>query len=672
MSDFLLEIYGEEIPSSSQLLVKDQLKYLFSKILNDEDIKCESLSALTTSRRVVLIAKKLKRKESKKNIEIRGPSVTANKKAIDGFLRSNNVSDKKKLKKRIINNKEYFVLIKNFLPKKINHILGSSLPKILNSIKWKKSMRWSTHSDRWIRPILNILCIYNKKIVKFNFANLKSNNITYGNYHYSSKKLKCSTFSEYQKILRKNYVLLDDNIRKEKILSELKKFSKKNNFQEKFDLPLLKRTSDSVEWPNVFFGSFEVEFFKLPYFLIETIIKEKQDNFCFYNLNGELSNYFAFVSNKDLVKKNKLIEGNQNVLRARFEDARFFIDEDLKVSLDQKIKKLSSIIFYDNLGSLKDRAFRIVDLCEVISIKLNFKINSFKSELIYSNFDLTTDIVKEYPSLQGLAGGFYSKIFKFNESVSEAFSNQYKSIFTKVNTLSIILSVAQKVDSIFGFFSSQKKISGSGDPFGIRRLVLSLIRLMIENDINLDFFEILEQLQKIYQKQKLKGSCNIQNIKDYFNIRMKNFLLEKRFDNSVINLILNKNNFDPKLTYDSINSLTNFLMSNEGVLFLKAFKRLDSIIEEPKEKKIVNENLLNEIHEKRLFKIILDIENKTDFNILKIDKVFFKKIADTINSFLDKIIVNVEDKEVRTNRKILLQECKRLLNSIINFSSLGT
>ena len=120
------------------------------------------------------------------------------------------------------------------------------------------------------------------------------------------------------------------------------------------------------------------------------------------------------------------------------------------------------------------------------------------------------------------------------------------------NPLSIILSVAQKVDSIFGFFSSQKKISGSGDPFGIRRLVLSLIRLMIENDINLDFFEILEQLQKIYQKQKLKGSCNIQNIKDYFNIRMKNFLLEKRFDNWVINLILNKNNFDPKLTYDSV------------------------------------------------------------------------------------------------------------------------
>ena len=150
-------------------------------------------------------------------------------------------------------------------------------------------------------------------------------------------------------------------------------------------------------------------------------------------MNGELSNYFAFVSNKDLVKKNKLIEGNQNVLKARFEDARFFIDEDLKVSLDQRIKKLSSIVFYDNLGNLKDRAFRIVDLCEIISNKLNFKINSFKSELIYSNFDLTTDIVKEYPTLQGLAGGFYSNIFKFNESVSEAFSNQYKSIFTEVN-----------------------------------------------------------------------------------------------------------------------------------------------------------------------------------------------------------------------------------------------
>ena len=303
MSDFLLEIYGEEIPTSSQILAKDQLKSLFNKLLNDEDIECESFSAFTTSRRVVLMGNNLKKIERNKNIEIRGPSVDAHQKAIDGFLRSNNVKDKKKLRKKTINNKEYFILIKKFRPKKINHILESSLPKILSSIKWKKSMRWSIHSDRWIRPILNILCIYNKRIVKFNFANLNSNNITYGNYHYSDKKLKCSTFSEYKKILYKNYVLLDNNIRKEKILSALKKFSKKNNLQEKFDLSLLNRTSDTVEWPNVFFGSFEVEFFKLPNFLVETIIKEKQDNFCFYNLNGELSNYFAFVSNKDLVKK---------------------------------------------------------------------------------------------------------------------------------------------------------------------------------------------------------------------------------------------------------------------------------------------------------------------------------------------------------------------------------
>lgn len=359
-------------------------------------------------------------------------------------------------------------------------------------------------------------------------------------------------------------------------------------------------------------------------------------------------------------------------MRARFEDARFFIDEDLKVSLDERIKKLSSIIFYDNLGNLKDRALRIVDLCEIISIKLNFEIDNFKSELIYSNFDLTTDLVKEYPSLQGLAGGFYSKLFKFNKTVSEAFSNQYKSIFIEVNMLSVILSVAQKVDSIFGFFLSQKKISGSGDPFGIRRLVLSIIRLMIENNINLDFFAIFEDLQKIYQKQKLISSCDISIIKDYFNIRIKNFLLEKGFNNSVINLTLNQNYFDPKLIYDSVQSFTNFLQSNEGVLFLKAFKRLDSIIEESNDKKIVNENLLNEIHEKNFFKIISDIENKIDFNILKIERVFFKKIADSINSFLDNIMVNVENKEIRKNRRILLQECKRLLNSIINFSSLGS
>ena len=207
-----------------------------------------------------------------------------------------------------------------------------------------------------------------------------------------------------------------------------------------------------------FFGDFDKKYFDLPDFILETIITEKQDNFCFKDNKGNLTNAFAFVSNKEKSKKKNMLEGNKNVLRARFADANFFIEEDLKIKPSQRIKKLSTMVFYDNLGTLYDRAQRIVKLSEIVSKKINLNIDRFTKDLIFSNFDLTTEIVKEYPMLQGQAGGYYAKKFGFSDEVVNAFNNQYKtSLTTKSPDLSVVLSLAQKIDGIFGFFFGKKK-----------------------------------------------------------------------------------------------------------------------------------------------------------------------------------------------------------------------
>ena len=481
MNEFLLEIYGEEIPSSAQAIAKNDLKDLFVIFLKNEKINFSSIETFATARRITVIIKGLRNKEIKLTKEIRGPSTSAEKKAVEGFLKSQGIKNEKLLLKKTVKGKEYFFFEKKIQQKSLPELFKSEMFSILSSIKWKKSMRWSSFNEKWSRPIKSILCILNEKIINFDYAGVSSGNFTYGNYYYFQKKIKCNNSNNYKKALRKNFVLLDKKERIKKIEVELEKFCEKNKLKLNYNQELMSRVSDSVEWPNVFFGSFSENFFDLPDFLITTILSEKQDNFSFKKKNGELSNFFSFVSNLEKKKKRNLINGNQNVLKARFKDAKFFIEEDNKVKLSERLKKLSSIVFYNDLGTLLERSVRIQKLCLKISQLLKLDIRENINNLLYSNVDLTTELVREYPSLQGQVGGFYARLFGINEKCCNAFSTQYE--FSKKNIeddLSFILSLSQKVDSLFGFFASDRKVSGSGDPFGVRRMALSIINMLIE------------------------------------------------------------------------------------------------------------------------------------------------------------------------------------------------
>ncbi len=670
MSDFLLEVYSEDIPSSAQILAEKEICDLFKKLFKKEDITYSSLETFSTPRRITISVTEMSKEEETKVIEIRGPTTSADSKAIEGFAKSNEIRDLKKLYKKFIKNKEYYFYSKKNNQKKIKDIINEEITNILSSIKWQKSMRWSNNNEKWSRPIKSILCVLDKKRLNFNFAGLKSDVFTYSNYHYSRSKIKCLDIYSYKKVLQKNFVTLSQEERKIKILSELEKFCSKNSLDPKFPQIQLSKIANSVEHINVFFGSFNVKDSNLPDFIIETIITEKQDNFCFKKKTGELSNFFAFVSNKNESKRNTLVEGNQKVLRARFSDANFFIEEDLKISLSDRLKKLSKMVFYDNLGNLYQRALRIVDLVETTSKNLDLNIEKFKKDLIYSNFDLTTEIVKEYPSLQGLAGGFYAKLSGFSDEIVKAFSNQYKISGTGLQTdLSIALNISQKVDSVFGFFAAQKKISGSGDPFGIRRLTLSLIKILIENVLDIDIYLLIIKCQNIYRNQKISNFEDTLVIQTFFNKRMEVFLVEKGYSQEIIRCALKQKSFNPKLILARTQNLKKFLLSEEGDFFLKAFKRLNSIVEKVEEVNTVDASLFEKEEERQLYESVNHFKRENE-KISGIDIDSFKQISHAINIFLDNVMVNAENDKVRKNRKSLLVECKKALNSNFNFSIL--
>ena len=581
MSEFVLEIYGEEIPSSAQKLGSKEFENLFSTFLNENNINFLKLNVFSTARRFTIFIEKISNLTKPEISEIKGPQTSANEKAINGFLKSNNIKSSKELKKKIFNNKEYFIFFKKKPSIKVADILKRNIPDILSSIKWKKSMRWSAFDEKWIRPIKNIFCIFDNKKISFKFAGISSDIYVFGNYQYSNKKQKCKNLNSYKKIMKDSKVILDGHERKRIIYKQLENFCVLNKLKNEFDDRLVTKVSDSVEFPNLFVGKYDQTYFKLPNFLLKTIISDKQDYFYFQKNDKELENSFGFVSNKAKDKNKILISGNQKVLKARFSDALFFINEDRRLTLLDRVEKLKGIIFYDGVGNLFDRVHRIVVLTKIISTRIGLKVDDKTiKELKIALSDLSTEMVKEFPSLQGLVGGYYASLEGFKSEVCLAISQQYFTNFShsENNKLSFCLSLAQKMDNIFGFFLSQKKLTGAGDPFGLRRSVLSIIKISIEKELNIDFSKIFDDCKKLFETQKLYEKINFHEITNFFNKRLTVFLLNNDFSNDLIKSNLSGKSFNPYLTYRSLKIFDSFTKTSKGKSFMQALKRLESIV----------------------------------------------------------------------------------------------
>ena len=668
MSEFLLEMYCEEIPSSSQVLIESELRRLFIELFSEFDIKFNSIETFSTSRRVVLFINNLSKYSGRKQKEVRGPRVEANENAIKGFLKSKNIKNIDKLSKKEINGKLYYIYKENSEVKEVKCLLEDKVPHILRSIRWVKSMRWGDHEDRWIRPIKNIFCIYDKKILNFQFAKLKSNNSTFGNYFFGEKELKCFDFESYKKKLKNNYVILKRSERENLILSKIKEFCKKNKLIFNLDSALLRRTCDMVENPNIFFATFEENFFELPEFLIEEIISNKQDYFSFKKVDNKLTNIFAFISNLESTKKKLLIKGNVNVLRARFSDASFFLKEDQKITLEKRFSLLKNIIFYKNTGTLYDRAVRINSAIQFVYKKIEKELNFNTDIPMLSNADLTSELVNEFPNLQGKVGGFYAYKENLPKEIYLAFSDQYEYEFAKdyKNYLTFILSICQKFDSIVGYFITKKSLKGTGDPFGIRRATLSIIKICIEKKISVDFHELFLHSRKVFEAQRIRVDIDYNILQVFFEKRIMVLFEDFGFSNNIIKASGQGSKLNPYLIFIRAKELKKFINSIEGKAFLKAFNRLDSLNEDF-DNNDINKNLLKHKEEIKFYDVLFELNEK--FITLE-NKNFINKITQILNSFFDKVIVNDKDIHLKNNRKKLINKFHKTLNKFYNFSTL--
>ncbi len=685
MSDFLLELYSEEIPHGLQISARNQIKDLILKLLNENFIKFKEINVFSTPKRLVVFIDQISLNQKIESQEIKGPKVGCNDQALEGFLKSRGIEKKDLISKNTDKGEFYFAN----LPEKTiltSDILASHLPLILKSIYWKKSMRWSDHDCFWGRPLKSILCLFDNKTLDFKFFHINSSNVTFINGPFEDKEIKIKILKDYKKLLEKNDIKLDHTEREKKILSDLEKELKKNKCLTELNRKLVEEVTNLVETPVILKGKFSKDYLVLPDELLNLTMINHQRYFPMkLELDLKLTNSFLFVAN-NYDNKNLITKGNEKVIDARLSDAKFFWDKNKKQNLVKQVSKLNTIIFYQQLGTLYDKTQRVRQLASVIADSIGANKEDTEIAASISKSDLVSDLVGEYPELQGVIGSYFAIEQGFSKEISNAIQNHYLPNGPSGNVpkekVSISVAIADKIDTLIGFFGIDEKPTSSKDPFALRRACLGVLRLITENRISLSLKEILNNSKNLYfsQKHNLTNEKVIEDLFDFFIERFKINLKDKGARLDITNSILENNRSDDfYLIMKNINELSKCFKKPQGQDSIQIYKRSKNILDQSVEN---NEEFFGN-PENILFQhpsedeILLKINEIRDYfttpsRLRDNDKTvtLLSELKPMTDSFFNNVKVNDDNQQVRKNRLELLTLLCKTFEKFTDFSKL--
>ena len=687
MPDMLLEIFGEQMPASVLGNKSYEIHQMLIKNLSKESITFSASENYYTPTRLTHCFYKLNIGINKKTNSIKGPALSAPKAAVNGFARSFKVTVNQLDIEDTKKGKYYFYVQKE---KKISieKKLISILEKTLGEISWKKAMKWGERSNiKWVRPLKNILCIFNNRKLSINFLDFQSNNLLFYSNPMIRKSFKIKNIKDYFKYLEVMNVEINQKKRKKLISLEIIKISKKNNLKYIPDEKLLEEVISIVDFPNVFMAEFNREFLNLPTQILTTTMKSHQKYFPLYDKNNSISNKFIVVANiKPNDKGKKIIEGNQRVINARLNDANFFWKKDLNKSFLANKNKLDKVIFHHRLGTLRDKIDRInliiESICKISKLKKS-EVKTLKTAASLFKNDLVTEVVREFPSLQGTMGYYYAKNDNYQKPVLEAILEQYKPVGPKDKTPSLvtskILSIVDKLDSLVGFFIIDQAPTSSKDPFALRRASLGIIRNIIEGKIKINLTKlILETIEIYFIKnpkifEKTKKEEVLKKIIQFILERFENLNKDKSqvYDLVFRSLKIDETNLNLFEIDNNIKGLKDFISTQEGNEALRILKRILNILQSEKFNfanytiNDLNKNYLVSKEEKIVYDLVA--QRKTSKNF-KDEFVLLIKYIKPIRNFFDKVKVNADDKNIKKNRFILLSIVYNSVGGYINFS----
>jgi len=680
--DFLLEIKTEELPSSHTISALAQLREKFEQELNESNVKINMLRTHGTCRRLVAFGS-LAPSQKDLEEEIIGPPKgvafsaegTPTSAAL-GFAKAQGVQvDKLEVIKT--ERGEYVGLRKKIRGKPTPDILKEIIPQAISSLSFPKMMRWGKKPIKFSRPIRNILCLCDKKVLSFSVGGVQAKDYTYGHKIHSSQKIRTKTYGEYKSELRKNKVVVDEQERRKSILNQITKKLSSEEAQLYPDEELLEKCIYDVEHPYVFLGSFPKEYLSLPLEVLSTAMREGQSLFSVVKGKKQLALFLGVADSyhdpKDLIRK-----GNERVLKARLEDAKFFWEQDLKVPLKKRTKELGQILFQEKLGSYEDKTQRLKKIASYMLDKVDEK--KMKKEMVQaaelSKVDLLTEMVREFPSLQGKVGGLYAREEGYPALIWKAIYEHYQPLSLEQDspyTLpGAVLSLADKLDSIIGVVGIGIQVTGSKDPFALRRNAQGVCKIILDKKLSFSFSRLLDKVIKIYGDRLEQSKDEIKNYcLEFFNNRLQYIYERAGFRYDLVKAALGAADDNLYYSYLRLKALDSLKESSHFEPMILIAKRVNNILrDQPRHK--INPDLFSEKEEKELYTTFVIIKK----NVLPLISTgefaraqrFIFRMRTMINSFFDNVLVMTDDRRIRRNRLALLQEISELLLQVADYS----
>jgi len=692
MTEWLFEILSEEIPSRMQKGAQEQLKTLAEKLLQDESLTFDHIRTFVTPRRLTLVVEGLPLQTSEKIDEKKGPRLDAPQQAIDGFLKTNGVSREECEVRETPKGSFLFVIVKQPGRKTVD-VLGTLSQTLLEQFKWPKTMRWGTETKTWVRPIRGLLNLFEGQVISFTYAGINASGETLGHRFLAPKPFSVKNFDDYEKKLRQHFVILDWQERRDIIQTGITKVAGDLTLLK--DEGLLDEVAGLVEWPVALKGAVDEQFMNLPLEVITTPMRVHQRYFPLIDSKGKLAPLFGFVANTETTDQGKkIIIGNERVLRARLADAKFFWEQDQKQPLEHFNQALKTRVFHQHLGSLSDKVERLGKLTSLIAKKVGIDPKNVSRETLLSKSDLGSKMVGEFPELQGIMGKYYALNQGESPEVAQAIEEHY---LPKVSggqipqtASGLILAIADRLDSLMGFFAIGITPSGSKDPFALRRAGLALIALSLNPHFKLSILEALGWAydgypwKEIAPPQLKNKEEAIKELWQFILERFKFYLRDGQgspYDHvdAVLSVAYDHPTFSDLAS--RVQALDQLMGGQDGQNLLSAYKRASNIlkIEEEKDKQLYDGNIsepaLIESEEKSLFSNLRTRSPEIQSLIQKGD--FVQAVQDLatlrpfVDQFFDKVIVNSEEKAVRANRLHLLAYLRKTLHQIADFFKAG-
>jgi glycyl-tRNA synthetase beta chain len=730
MPDLLLELFSEEIPARMQAKAADDLRRMVTDRLVAEGLVYDGAKAFATPRRLALTVHGIPSRQADLKEERKGPRVGGPQTAIAGFLKAAGLAslDEAKIQRDPKKGDFYVALIEKPGRAAID-VLAEILPVVIRTFPWPKSMRWGERSAKpgalsWVRPLHAITATFGLEteapdVVKFAVDGIEAGQTTYGHRFMAPGAISVRRFEDYEARLLDAKVVLDAARRKDTILEEAKELAFAQGFELLNDQGLLDEVAGLVEWPVVLMGSFDEEFLSIPGEVIRATIRNNQKCFVVRRSSfpsphprplpaagggrGDvLANKFILTANIEASDGGKaIIAGNERVIRARLSDAKFFYETDLKTTLEGRLPKFDSIVFHEKLGTQAERIKRIERLAGELAPLVGANVEKAKRAARLAKADLLTEVVGEFPELQGLMGKYYALAQGEDASVAAASEDHYKpqgpNDRVPSDPVSAAVALADKIDTLVGFWAIDEKPTGSKDPYALRRAALGIIRLILETGSRLSLKRILIESYDIISEpieernEKSRKDVRLETLKqpelvisgllDFFADRLKVQLREQGARHDLVDAVFSlEGQDDLVLIVRRVEALGRFLDTDDGKNLLAGTKRAANIlrIEEKKDGKAYdgtpNPALYSMSEEKTLAKAIDLAKAEASSAVTKEDFAAamgaIAKLRPAVDAFFDKVKVNDDDPMVRENRLRLLNQIRAATRAVADFSKI--